>query len=219
MWKLRPLMVKLKGKFMENWVPEQNLDFVESMKKYFGRHYCKQFIKRKPIRFDYKRWCLNTLSGYLVNFDIYQGKTPRCIEEYGKKIGKCIAPLINMIVEFPVGKKRSLRFYFDNLFTGFNVLYYLKNRGYDGTGTIRENRIPKSCPLPDRKHFVKNNSKGESQSTLDKEDGIIVVKWVDNLVCAASTCHGVAPNFLCKTVLTNSQKKPLLSSTIVIWEE
>lgn len=37
--------------------------------------------------------------------------------------------------------------YFDNLFTSIDLLENLKERGYHGTGTFRENRIPRDCPL------------------------------------------------------------------------
>lgn len=160
MWKLRPLMDKLKSKCIDNWIPEEHLDYDESMIKYFGRHSCKQFIRGKPIRFGYKMWCLNTNSGYLVNFDMYQGQNPRGNKNYEREFGKCAAPLINFIDELPEKIKHfPFKFYFDNLFTGFNILYYLKNKGYDGTGTIRDNRVPKNCPLPQKKRFCKVKSK------------------------------------------------------------
>ncbi|KAG5877335.1 hypothetical protein JTB14_003621 [Gonioctena quinquepunctata] len=38
MWKLRPLMDKLRANFIKNFLPEQHLNFDESMVKYFGRH-------------------------------------------------------------------------------------------------------------------------------------------------------------------------------------
>ncbi|KAJ8939688.1 hypothetical protein NQ318_011735 [Aromia moschata] len=82
MWKLRPLMDLLKSKFIKNWIPEQDLDYDESMIKYFGKHSCKQFIRGKPIRFGYKMWCLNSATDYLVNFDMYQGKNPRANTVY-----------------------------------------------------------------------------------------------------------------------------------------
>lgn len=44
------------------------------MTKYYGLHNCKQFIRGKPIPFGYKMWCLNLADGYLINFNIYQGK-------------------------------------------------------------------------------------------------------------------------------------------------
>lgn len=194
-WKLRPLMDKLKSKFIKNWVPEQHLDYDESMVKYYGRHSCKQFIRGKPVRFGYKMWCLNSASGYLVNFDMYQGKNPRGNIKYENDFGKCAAPLITMIDELPEDtKKLNLKFYFDNLFTGLNLLFHLKQRGYDGTGTIRENRIPKTCILPQKSVMSKTKKRGDIMSAVDKEDGIILVKWVDNnIVTAASTCHGVNP--------------------------
>ena len=57
--------------------------------------------------------------------------------------------LINMIDDFdPDVQQLPFSFYFDNLFTGFPLLVYLISRGFSGTGTIRENGIPRSCPLP-----------------------------------------------------------------------
>ena len=149
MCKLRPLMDLFKSKFIKNWVPEEHLDYDESMIKYFGKHSCKQFIRGKPIRFGYKMWCLNSVSGYLVSFDMYQGKNPRANTAYENDFGKCAAPLMCMIDEFPENlKKLPFKFYFDNLFTNFNLLFNLRQRGYDGMGTMRENRIPKCCILP-----------------------------------------------------------------------
>lgn len=45
LWKLRPLTDHLKAKMIENFHPEQNLSFDESMIAYYGKHGCKQFIK------------------------------------------------------------------------------------------------------------------------------------------------------------------------------
>uniref|UniRef100_A0A915D4M6 PiggyBac transposable element-derived protein domain-containing protein n=1 Tax=Ditylenchus dipsaci TaxID=166011 RepID=A0A915D4M6_9BILA len=39
----------------------------------FGRYSAKQFIRGKPIRLGFKYWCLNSPSGYLINFFPYQG--------------------------------------------------------------------------------------------------------------------------------------------------
>lgn len=76
MGKLRPLMKLLQKKFSQHFRPEQYLDYDESMVAYYGRHGCKQFIRGKPIRFGYKVLCLNTPDGYLIDFDVYQGKNP-----------------------------------------------------------------------------------------------------------------------------------------------
>lgn len=194
MWKLRPLTDHLKAKMIEHFHVEQNLSFDESMIAYFGRHGCKQFIKGKPLRFGYKVWSLCTPSGYLVNFEIYQGKNPRSNAEYEAKFGKCAAPLINMIDDFSDElKSLPFSFYFDNLFTSYPLLAYLKSCGYNATGTIRENRIPASCPLAHKKTF-KPMERGYSESIEMKGTGIRLVKWKDNsVVCMLSTCFGESP--------------------------
>lgn len=193
MWKLRPLMNRVKANMIKHFHPEPNLSFDESMIAYFGRHGCKQYIKGKPIRFGYKSWSLCTPSGYMVNFEIYQGKGTVTTTEYDQ-FGKCAAPLLCMIDDFPHDvQSLPFHFYFDNLFTGFPLLTYLKSRGYNATGTIRENRIPKDCPIP-RKDFLKSQKRGTFQSMKMNETGIRLTKWVDNsVVSIASTSFGSQP--------------------------
>lgn len=74
MWKLRPLITKVKRNFMRYFEPSQNLSFDESMIKYYGTHGCKQFIRRKPIRFGFKAWCLST-TDTLYHSMCIKGKT------------------------------------------------------------------------------------------------------------------------------------------------
>lgn len=168
------------------------MNYDESMVKYYGRHHCKQFIRGKPIRFGYKVWCLNSENSYLVNFDIYQGKSPSSNNDYEAAFGKAAAPLVWMLDSLPE-KKLPYQIYVDNLFTGFNLLVYLKERGYGVTGTVRENRIPKDFPVTDKKAMSKKN-RGHLVSKIDKEDGIMLTRWMDNaVVTMASTSFGVNP--------------------------
>lgn len=193
LWKLRPILDHIKAKMLENFHAQQNLSFDESIIEYFGRHGLKQFIKGKPIRFGYKVWSLCTPTGYMLNFEVYQGKSGRANGKYEERFGKCAAPLIFMMDDF-TEDMRSLpfSFYFDNLFTSFPLLAYIKLRGYNGTGTMRENRIPSSCPLPEKKKMKK--SRGHMQSIQMKGTDIRVVKWIDNSpVCIGSTCFGMQP--------------------------
>ena len=65
-----------------------------------------------------------------------------------KYFGKASALLVKMLHVFPDHVKYlPLDLYFDNLFTGLNLLSYLSQIGYTATGTIRENRIPEECKL------------------------------------------------------------------------
>lgn len=100
--------------------------------------------------------------------------------------------LVMMIDDFPPEwRELPFSFYFDNLFTSLPLLNYLKARGYNGTGTIRENRIPSSCPLPDKKEF-KKEARGKSISSKVQGTTIRVTKWMDNaVVTMASSCNGI----------------------------
>ncbi|KAG5896126.1 hypothetical protein JTB14_011871 [Gonioctena quinquepunctata] len=83
-WKLRPFINKLNSKYVEHYQPEKHMSYDESMIKYYGRHPCKQFIRGKPISFGYKMWLLNTISGYSVDCELYQGKNCQRSEIYEK---------------------------------------------------------------------------------------------------------------------------------------
>ena len=145
----------IKERCLRNYVPAENLSYDESMIKYFGRHGCKQFMRNKPIRFGYKAWCLNTSSGYLINFEVYQGKNPRSKPKYETVFGKCTAPMIQFVEELPPEKRKlPYNLYFDNLFNSQNVMAFLQYRGLSGTGTVREKRIRK-CVLKKKKSLQK----------------------------------------------------------------
>lgn len=193
-WKLRPIMDKVKSNCLKLFQPEEHLCFDESMVKYYGRHGCKQFIRGKPIRFGYKMWCLNTPSGYVVDFEMYQGNNPRRNEDYEKLFGKSAAPLVVMLDELVnVNGFYPYKLYVDNLFTGMTLLKFLRDNGYQATGTVRDNRLPKNIPLPTKKTMAKR-TRGSYDSIIDKNDGIIIVRWVDNsVVTVASTCFGLEP--------------------------
>jgi hypothetical protein len=194
MWKLRPLIDKIQKKNLEHFVPVQDLNYDESMIEYFGRHGCKQCIRGKPIRFGYKVWCVNSPNGYLINFEIYQGKSLAVPTDYQFTFGKSAAPLVHLLDSFPAEKSElPYRIYIDNLFTNFRLLKYLCGIGYSGIGTIREDRIPQCCPLKKKKE-MKDTERGSYEYALCKDDGILVCSWHDNgVVSIASNAYGVQP--------------------------
>ena len=100
--KLRPLLDLLKWRFLKHFNLTPDLSDGESMIKYYGKHRCKQFIRRKPIRFrGYKAWCLNQTNVYLVNLKLYQEARPNTEEEDALNVGKAATLLIRMIDELP----------------------------------------------------------------------------------------------------------------------
>lgn len=130
----------------------------------------------------------------MVNFEIYQGKNPRYKTVYENDYGKSAAPLISMIDDFSEDTQRlPFSFFFDNLFTSFPLLAHLKSRGYSGTGTIRENRIPRDSPLPTKKE-LKKKKRGFCLAATEENSDIRLVKWIDNnVVSVASSLFGKHP--------------------------
>lgn len=58
---------------------------------------------------------------------------------------------------------------------------------------VRENRVPKDCPLTPSKE-MKKRKRGTYEHIQSKEEGLIVVRWVDNaVVSVVSSCHGLNP--------------------------
>ena len=78
--------------------------------------------------------------------------------------------------------------YFDNLFTSFSLLKRSKTLGFEGTGTMKEDRIGRNCPILDSKSYKKKQS-GCIASSKNVDDESILVRWKDSNVawCSAST--------------------------------
>ena len=153
-WKLRLLIKRLQKKFMNNFIPTKNISHDESMILYFGKHGCKQTIRNKPIHFGYKVWSQCTKGGYLIAFDLYQGKTYDGNEEEEKKSGRCSSTVLNLLNKYSEDKvKLPYILYFDNLFTSVPLFAVLKVRRYDGIGTVRQNRLQKQSVLKDHKQM------------------------------------------------------------------
>ena len=99
--KICPLLDMLKRQCLGHFKASRNFSYDESMIKYYGKHGCKQFIRGRPISFGHKAWCLNQTTGYLVNFELYQGSRANTENEDSLKVGKAATPLLHMIQNFP----------------------------------------------------------------------------------------------------------------------
>ena len=194
--KLRPLIQYLKKKFMDLFIPTVAISHDEAMIQYFGKHGCKQSIRNKPIRFGYKAWCQNTVTGYLAAFELYQGKTHMGVEEMQEKFGKPAATVLELIGEYSNEKKEMpYCFYFDNYFTTVPLLLELKERGYNGTGTIRSNYLGRDCPIMSTKEMEKKE-RGYfmSVSASVEKTPVVLSRWKDNaIVTIASSLFGSEP--------------------------
>lgn len=136
-FKIRPLVKAIQNSFMKFGVLEENLAVDEMIVKYYGRNSLKQFIRSKPIRFGYKLWALCGVSGYCYNFDLYCGKSSTEDDRSDLLLGSKVVLNMLDVVQDPC----SHNVFFDNLFTGYELLVHLRNLGFQATGTLRENRL------------------------------------------------------------------------------
>ena len=109
---------------------------------YYGHNYLKQFMRGKPIRFGYKLWAVCGVSGYCYNFDLYCGKSSKDEGNDGLLLGTNV--VLKMLEAVKVPNAHSV--FFDNFYTGYDLLVHLRNFSYQATGTLRENKLSK-CPL------------------------------------------------------------------------
>ena len=179
LYKLRPFIQLLQEKFLEHSPGEEYLSVDESMIPYYGKHYAKQFICSKPIRFGFKNWALCTSSGYMMAFDIYVGKQSQYVKHIGLG-GTVVLNLLSKIDEQTSGYK----VFFDNFFTSFHLISILVENGVSASGTVRANRLY-NCPLP-KKEVACKKIRGTIEFRNNKD--FSVTQWTDNnVVYLAST--------------------------------
>ncbi|KAK9752886.1 Transposase IS4 [Popillia japonica] len=78
---------------------------------------------------------------------------------------------------------------------------------------------PKAALYLPKIRYTKSQKRGDFISAIDKEDGIIVTKWLDNNVLSvASTCHGVNPTAQVKRFSQKEKRIIQVSRPSVITE-
>ena len=180
---------------MELFVPEQNLSHDEAMIKYFGKSGLKQSLRNKPIRFGFKVWVLATVSGYVVSFDLYQGKGLGINTTTNvKAVGAAAASVLDVLDTLSEEKKMfAYHIFGDNFFSSHKLFDILVERNYQYTGTIRQDRVKSRPPLTTVDKF-KKKERGYHETIVLKDESQIVTRWNDNsAVTLISSCLGDQP--------------------------
>lgn len=136
---------------------------------------------------------------------------------YDEAFGKAAAPFVLLLDDLPTENKNyPYHIFMDNLFTSFNLLKCLKQRGYHGTGTIHDNRIPKDCPLPN-KAVMKKIERDKAVAATEKRRWNPICKWVDNnVVSVASTVYGLQPTIRIKRFCRKLRKNITIPQQMLI---
>jgi len=168
LYKLRPFINILLHNFQKTYKPDQIVAIDESMVKFTGRNSNKQYMPKKTIKRGFKIWYLVDKYGYLWNFEIYTGKVGDIAE---KQLGAREVKELS----HPIQNKNNLLF-FDNYFTSYPLMLYLKSKNIHACGTINLSRKH----LPSLKSD-KDLKLGEYNWSVDQGD-ISIVKWRDKRI-------------------------------------
>ena len=162
-----------------------HLSIDASIIAYYGWHSCKQYIRDKPIKFDYKLDvsthhpvipCASSYLGAQKEYDIPS-----------LALGGSV--IVDLISELPSHIEYKL--YFDNFFTTLYLLDYLAEK-IAGNSTLQANRTD-GTHLKDSKPLQKQPRCSFDYIT-DINPGTIMVIWNDDkLVIISSNCHGLEP--------------------------
>lgn len=183
LYKLQPLIDKLNENFKKYGGLDEYVSIDESMIPYYGKHFAKQFIKGKPIRFGFKNWAICTNNGYMLSFDIYTGKNKN-IQKQTNLFGLGGTVVLNLLELAEIPPNQGYKIFMDNYFTSIKLLDHLSTLGYCATGTVRDNRL-EDCPLRNGQKKFSREKRGVH--TFSSCENVAVVQWKDNKVVTAAT--------------------------------
>ncbi|KAG9262590.1 piggyBac transposable element-derived protein 3-like, partial [Astyanax mexicanus] len=134
--KIRPVLDALKETFQSALDPEEFQSVDEMMIPYKGRLSIKQYVPKKPKPWGIKVWVRAGSSGYMYNFEPYQGPAGGRgeISQQGMA-GDVVMRLCQDIQD------KNHKVFFDNFFCTIPLLQALEHQGIYGTGTCRSNRL------------------------------------------------------------------------------
>ena len=179
--KIRWFVDFLNEKFQSVYVPYGKYTVDESMVKFKGRLEFRQFLPAKPTKWGVKVWVLSESdTGYLSKFQVYTGRTPGG-QEHGLS-----HRVVTDLVDHLYGQYTQV--YFDNFYTGTDLLTYLHARQVYACGTVRANRrnLPTAL-LPKNVRLQRHDYK------VAQKDELSFVVWQDTKpVCVLSNFHDPA---------------------------
>ncbi|XP_050295117.1 piggyBac transposable element-derived protein 2-like [Anthonomus grandis grandis] len=188
-WKVRPLYDAIRRRCLS--LPlESKLCVDEQMVPFKG----SLNVKNKPKPWGIKIFALCGSSGILYDFIIYQGSTteldPQQLDVF--RAGAAVVLKLSERISHP-----RVQLYFDNYFSNYNLLQYLRNRQIYTTCTARAERF-KNPPFSSDKD-MKIKGRGCSEEIIGGDGEVIMTKWYDNRpVVMALNYMGVGDKDQCR---------------------
>ena len=180
--KIRPLLNLTTPCLSKYYIPKKELSIDETMRKFKGRIYFKQYMPIKPsTKWGIKIWSLcESKTGYLLNYEIYTGKknVPVGPEGLGHRV---VVDLLD-----PGYLDIGHHIYTDSFYTSPSLFQLLHDRTTGACGTVN----PKRRGMPQQLRSITNLKKGDPPVYF-KRDNFVVCHWHDtSKVTLLSTIDG-----------------------------
>ena len=164
-FKVKPVIDHLNKKSVEVLKNNKEQSIDEHMVKFEGRSDMKQYVKYKPIKWDFKFWFrCSSKTGYLYQMDIYLDKKQNTEFNLGEEV----------VLQSTKDLEGSFcTVYFDNFFNSPILIEKLFDKNIYAIGTVRKNRkqIPKMFEY-------KKINRGDCKFLYSKI--VMTCKWMDN---------------------------------------
>ena len=168
LYKIRPVLDRCAATYLEHIIPGKKISVDESMLKFKGRLYFKQYLPMKPVKWGIKLFALcDSETGAVLKFFVYTGKSNN------GDSGGATKNVVMTLLEPLLGKGHVV--YMDNYYTSPDLVAELKIAGTGVTGTVRANRKH----LPPNIKTVSNGLKKGEPAQYWKTDHMTALAWHD----------------------------------------
>lgn len=165
LFKVRPMLNIVDPIYSEVYYPERELAIDESMIKFKGRIFFRQYLPAKPTKWGIKTFALcESSTGYALRFLIYTGKNTFTVDPHSKL---CITEQVVMHMTQDYHNKGHI-VYMDNFYSSPSLYLALKDVGVGACGTVKPNRkfMPREL-LPRFLHLQKGDDPEFMKTTDD----------------------------------------------------
>ncbi|XP_068221401.1 piggyBac transposable element-derived protein 4-like [Palaemon carinicauda] len=170
LYKIKPILDIVKDLYSKYYVSGRDLSVDESIVKFKGRLFFKQYMPKKPTKWGIKVWSLcDSKTGYLLKFDVYTGKG--LDSNKGKGLGASVVE--NLFEGF---ENKGHVVYMDSFFSGVPLFQKLRSKGTGACGTVRPNRKY----LPSQMKKVKPKKGQLPIMWKSKDEELVAVVWQDS---------------------------------------
>ena len=169
LYKIKDVLDIVRDTYELYYVPHRELSVDETMVKFKGRIFFKQYLPKPGTRWGIKLWSLcDATTGYLLKFFVYTGKEDSADKDIG--LGQRV---VESLLEGYENKGHIV--FTDNFYSGISLFESLRNKDIGACGTIRPHR--KGLPLDIRTLKPK---KGDSPIIWQNgESNLISCTWQD----------------------------------------